>query len=75
LRPQTHVTYELDIITMDGEEMCVVFSHEFDSEIYDGDEEATDLMMVNFKMQELKEKHGDGVFLLGWSIARGGVCH
>lgn len=75
MRPQTHVIYELNIITTEGEEMLVVFSHDFDSEIYNGDVEGTDAMMVNFKYQDLKEQYGDGILLLEYSVERGGVLH
>jgi hypothetical protein len=72
MRPQTHVTYELNLINIEGEEISEVFSHNFDSEIYDSDIEGTDVMMVNFKVGDLKEKHGD-VFLLDFSVERGGI--
>jgi hypothetical protein len=60
---------------MDGEDMTVVFSHDFDDEIYNNDIDGTDVMMVNFKMQDLKKEHGDGIFLLEFSVERGGVLH
>lgn len=50
------------------------FSHIFDKEIYSSDVEGTDVMMVNFKMQEISEKYVD-VLLLEFSIERGEVIH
>ncbi|MGN4822057.1 hypothetical protein [Bacillus cereus] len=50
------------------------FSHIFDREIYNSDVEGTDVMMINFKMQELKEKYNDAL-LLEFSVERGEVNH
>lgn len=74
MRPQIQVVYELTLIGISGEEFVEKFSHVFDREIYDSDVEGTDVMMVNFKMQELKEKYDD-VLLLEFSVERGEVHH
>lgn len=74
MRKQTHVIYELNLINMEGEEFVEEFSHCFDSELYEHDIDGTDVTMVHFKMQDLKKKHGE-VFLLEFSIERGGHCH
>ena len=71
MREEVKVFYELEIVGSVGE-LTEEFSHAFDKEIYIGDMEATDVMMVNFKMQELKEKYGNDIFLLEFSISREG---
>lgn len=74
-RKEVYVQYELNVIDDKGEEIVYEFAHKFDSELYYDDMEAMDLTIVNFKMQELKEKHGDSLFLDGFTIDRGGVIH
>lgn len=71
---QIYVTYELILADRTGEEFTESFSHSFESDIYCSDVETTDIMMVNFKMQDLKEKYGD-VVLVEFSIERGGDYH
>ncbi|PEA25918.1 hypothetical protein CN984_12510 [Bacillus cereus] len=73
MRPQIQVFYELELIGVDGA-FIEKFSHIFDREIYNSDVEGTDVMMVNFKMQELKEKYSDAL-LLEFSVERGEVKH
>ncbi|PGA05605.1 hypothetical protein [Bacillus mycoides] len=73
MRPQIHVFYELELIGVEGT-FVEKFSHIFDREIYNSDVEGTDVMMVNFKMQELKEKYSDAL-LLEFSVERGEVNH
>lgn len=71
MREEIQVNYELNIIGVEGE-FTEEFSHVFDSSLYNSDIEGTDFMMVNFKVQELRNTHGD-VFLLEFSVNRGGV--
>jgi hypothetical protein len=71
MREEIKVFYELEIVGGMGE-FTEEFTHTFDREIYIEDMEATDVMMVNFKMQELKEKYGEDIFLLEFSIGREG---
>lgn len=73
MRPQVQVFYELELIGVDGT-FVEKFSYIFDREIYNSDIEGTDVMMVNFKMQEISEKYDD-VLLLEFSIERGEVNH
>lgn len=73
MRPQIHVFYELELIGVKGT-FVEKFSHIFDREIYNSDVEGTDVMMINFKMQELKEKYNDAL-LLEFSVERGEVNH
>ena len=69
MRKNITVTYELNIINKEGEEMVEVFSHVFDSELYNEDVEGIDVMMVNFKVQDLQKRYGQ-VFLMEFSIER-----
>lgn len=69
MRQNVTVTYELDFINEEGEEMTETFSHIFDSELYNEDVEGIDVMMVNFKVQDLQKKYGQ-VFLMSFSIER-----
>lgn len=69
MRAQTHVVYELNIINEEGE-YTEVFSHDFDSEIYEEDIDGTDMMMINFEMEKLKKKYGEMTLLLEWCIER-----
>lgn len=71
VREEIKVFYELELVGSMGE-FTEEFTHTFDKEIYIEDIDATDVMMVNFKMQELKEKYGRDLFLLGFSIGREG---
>lgn len=73
MRPQIQVFYELELMGVDGK-FVEKFSRIFDRKIYDSDVEGTDVMMVNFKFQELKEKYDD-ILLLEFSVERGEVHH
>ncbi|MFA2720664.1 hypothetical protein [Bacillus paranthracis] len=69
-RPLTNVVYELELIGEEGEIM-EEFSISYDSELYDSDKESTDSIAINMKVAELKEKHGEDLLLLNYSISRG----
>ncbi|MGH0831315.1 hypothetical protein ACQVTX_23860 [Bacillus pretiosus] len=73
MRPQIQVFYELELMGADGK-FVEKFSRIFDKEIYSSDVEGTDVMMVNFKFQEISEKYDD-VLLLEFSVERGEVSH
>ncbi|MFJ8247320.1 hypothetical protein [Peribacillus asahii] len=68
-RPLTIVTYDLELITSEGE-VTETLEISYDSEMYDEDRDGADMMFINLKMTEMKEKYGDDVFLLGYSIGR-----
>lgn len=72
MRPLTNVIYELNLINIEGSEIKETFSHDFDSEIYNSDVEGTDLMMVNFRVQDLREIYGE-LFLMEFTVDRGDV--
>ncbi|HDR8454001.1 TPA: hypothetical protein QC364_000793 [Bacillus cereus] len=69
-RPLTNVIYELELIGEEGE-IKEEFSISFDSELYDSDRESTDHIAINMKVVELKEKYGEDLLLLNYSISRG----
>jgi hypothetical protein len=69
-RPLTKVFYELEIITSDGEEVKEEFSVSYDSEFYDEDKESTDSIFITMRMADMKEKHGDDVLLLEYTVER-----
>jgi hypothetical protein len=73
MRELTNVVYELNLINKEGTEITETFSHTFDSELYNHDVDGTDVMMVNFKMQDLMKEHGKDIFLLEFTIDRGGM--
>ncbi|KEK23972.1 hypothetical protein [Bacillus gaemokensis] len=72
MRPETVITYELKILTGVGE-VVERFTKTYDTDVYDEDKESTDWMFINFKMEDLKEKHGDGIVLLEVSMDRGAL--
>jgi hypothetical protein len=71
LRKQINVIYELNLITGNGEEVKEEFSYQFDRELYEEDMDGTDIMTINFLMQDMKKKYGDDVFLMDFSVDRG----
>jgi hypothetical protein len=70
MRPQTHVIYELTLVDKEGEEMFYEFSRDFDDDIYNSDIDGTDIMMVNFVVQDLKNEYGEELLLMEFSVDR-----
>lgn len=70
IRPLTIVTYELHVITSDGDEAKEKFSISYDSEFYNEDMESTDSIFVTMRMADMKEKYGNDTLLLEFSVER-----
>lgn len=69
-RPLIEVTYELKLITSDGE-VTEVFDISYDSEMYGEDEmESVDSAFVSLKMKEMKEKYGNNILLISYRVER-----
>lgn len=75
MRKEVNVNYQLEIVKECGEKVTEEFSQSFDHEIYHEDKEASDIMVISMKIQEMKEKHGDDIFIESFSVDRNNLVH
>lgn len=69
MREQTDVSYILNLVDKEGNEIVRGFSHIFDSEIYYEDIDGTDILMVHHKVKDIQTELGE-VFLLEFTVER-----
>lgn len=68
-RPLTTVKYELELITGEAQ-VREEFITSYDSEFYNEDMESTDCIFVTMRVEDLKEKYGDDLCLLEFTVER-----